>query len=53
MADSSTFPFEVYKIEDVYPEMQNRQFEIQAPVGEVDGYYELFEEYEFGGNGPS
>ena len=53
MPESSTFPFEVYRIEDVHPKMQNRQFGIQAPVGEVDGYYELFEEYEFGGNGPS
>jgi len=53
MAELSTFPFEVYHIEDIYPELQNRQFGIQAPVGEVDGYYELFEEYEFGGNGPS
>ena len=53
MAESSTFPFEVYRIEDVHPEMQNWQFGIQVPVGEVDGYYELFEEYEFGGNGPS
>ena len=53
MAKSVTFPFDVYRIEDVHPEMQNRQFGIQAPVGEVDGYYELFEEHEFGGNGPS
>jgi len=53
MAEALIFPFEVYRIEDVHPEMQNRQFGIQALVGEVDGYYELFEEYEFGGNGPS
>ena len=53
MAKSATFPFEVYRVEDVHSEVQNRQFSIQSLVGKVDGYYELFEEYEFGGNGPS
>lgn len=53
MAKSATFPFKIYREEDVHPEMQNRQFSIQAPVGDLDDYYELFEEYGFGGNGPS
>ena len=47
------FPFDVTKIIPVEPEAENRRYCIQAPVGEIDGYYELFEEYGFGGNGPS
>jgi hypothetical protein len=50
---ASTFPFEVSKEEDVDAQMANRQYWIQCPVGEIDGYHELFEEYGFGGNGPS
>jgi hypothetical protein len=50
---ASTFPFDVSKEEDVDARMANRQYRIQCPVGEIDGYYELFEEYGFGGNGPS
>jgi len=50
---TSTFPFDVSKEEDVDARMANRQYRIQCPVGEIDGYYELFEQYGFGGNGPS
>ncbi|GAB3852721.1 hypothetical protein GCM10028822_20750 [Hymenobacter terrigena] len=47
------FPFDVTKVTPVELEEENRRYCIQAPVGEIDGYYELFEEYGFGGNGPS
>jgi hypothetical protein len=47
------FPFDVTKVTPVEPEAENRRYCIQASVGEVDGYYELFEEHGFGGNGPS
>jgi hypothetical protein len=50
---TNTFPFDVSKEEDVDAQMANRQYWIQCPVGEIDGYHELFEEYGFGGNGPS
>ena len=50
---TSTFPFDVSQEENVDARMTNRQYRIQCPVGEIDGYYELFEQYGFGGNGPS
>jgi hypothetical protein len=50
---TNTFPFDISKEEHVDVQMDNRQYWIQCPVGEVDGYFELFKEYGFGGNGPS
>ena len=49
----NSFPFDVTKVTPVEPEAENRRYCIQAPVGQIDGYYKLFEEYGFGGNGPS
>ena len=46
------FPFDATKVVPVEPGAENRCYCIQAPVGEIEGYYELFEEYGFGGNGP-
>ena len=53
MTKSATFPFNIHRIENVEQWEQNRQFSIQAPLGDLDDYYELFDEYGFGGNGPS
>ena len=53
MAKSATYPFDDHREEKVHIEMQNRQFSIQAPVGDLYGYYKLFDKYSFGGNGPS
>ena len=47
------FPFDVRKIDEIEPQTANRRFCIQTPVGEIEGYHELFEEFGFGGNGPS
>ena len=57
--DSSTppvknpLPFVITKVASVEPEASNLSYCIQAPVGEIEGYYELFKDYGFGGNGPS
>lgn len=47
------FPFDVTRVTPVELEAENRLFCIQASVGEIEGYYQLFDDYGFGGNGPS
>lgn len=47
------YPFKIDKVEPYEPEAAKRRFSIQAQVGEALGYFELFEKYGFGGNGPS
>ncbi|WP_201985290.1 Imm51 family immunity protein [Hymenobacter rubidus] len=47
----NTFPFQVDKLTD--PESKTPYYCIQASVGDIDGYPDLFEEYGFGGNGYS
>ena len=49
----NTFPFIAYSQPTNDLLVPNRQYVIQAPVGEIDGYDDLFEDYEFGGNGAS
>jgi hypothetical protein len=48
---STTFPFRVAAAKA--PADDPRQFAIIAPVGELEGYYNLFEDFGYGGNGPS
>ncbi|WP_125921587.1 hypothetical protein [Hymenobacter lapidarius] len=45
----NTFPFQVDKLTD--EESENPYFCIQASVGDIEGYPDLFDEYGFGGNG--
>ena len=51
----NTFPFKVYARSEAFVVRPQEQynFDIIAPVGELDGYGDLFEEYSYGGNGHS
>lgn len=44
---SSTFPFQVAAAKT--PADDSRRFAIVAPVGELEGYYHLFENFGYGG----
>jgi hypothetical protein len=48
---SSTYPFKIAAAKA--PADSTRQFAILAEVAGLDDYYKLFEEYGFGGDGPS
>jgi hypothetical protein len=48
-----TFPFIAYPQPEDDPRAPNRQYVIQALVGNLEDYGELFEEYGYGGNGAS
>ncbi|MDF7811729.1 Imm51 family immunity protein [Hymenobacter sp. YC55] len=47
------FPFQVTPTLSSHLANPNRRFSIQVPVGEVEGYYNLFAKHGYGGNGPS
>ncbi|UOQ64375.1 Imm51 family immunity protein [Hymenobacter volaticus] len=46
----NSFPFQAAPTHLTNP---SRRFSIQVPVGEVEGYYNLFTKHGYGGNGPS
>lgn len=48
---SSTYPFKVAAAKSAAD--PTRQFAIVADVGELDDYFQLFENHGYGGNGPS
>ncbi|GAA4348412.1 hypothetical protein GCM10023185_04320 [Hymenobacter saemangeumensis] len=47
------FPFQIDPINPVHPAMPERRFCIQSPVGELEEYRNLFEDFGYSGNGPS
>jgi len=47
------FPFQIDPITPTHPDMPERCFCIQSPVGELEEYLNLFEDHGYSGNGPS